>query len=221
VAAVAMIAALSGVGLQAQSKAGPKKAAAVATKNPSEGRKGVPEVDMTSLKALGIKSAPITMEIFSDYQCPACRELYATTVRSVIDNYVSAGKVYVIHRDVPLPMHPHSREAARYANAAARLRKMEAVVAAIFNKQEVWSVDGNVDAVVAAVLTPAEMKQVRQFVKSGMLDANIDKDVQLANQLHVTQTPTTIITYKGQAYPVVGVVSYNMLKTFFEQLLRQ
>ena len=28
------------------------------------------------VKAYGSKSAPITMEVFSDYQCPACRELF-------------------------------------------------------------------------------------------------------------------------------------------------
>ena len=88
--------------------------------------------DITPLKSQGSKSAPIKMEVFSDFQCPACRELYFQTVRPVIDNYVAAGKVYLIHRDMPLPVHPHSREAARYANAAARMRRMEKVVVALF-----------------------------------------------------------------------------------------
>jgi protein-disulfide isomerase len=177
--------------------------------------------DITPLKSLGSKSAPIKMEVFSDFQCPACRELYFQTVRPVIDNYVAAGKVYLIHRDMPLPVHPHSREAARYANAAARLRKMEKVVVALFDKQPTWAADGNVDGVVAGVLTRAEMIQVRKLVKGGTLEDGIDKDVALGNQFRVTQTPTTIITYKGQTYPVVGVVTYNMLKTFLEQLLKQ
>lgn len=191
-----------------------------AVKNAAPRNSAAP-ADITALKALGTKTAPITMEVFSDYQCPACRELYFQTIRPVIDNYVSAGKVYLIHRDMPLQTHQHSQEAARYANAAARMRKMEKVVAALFDKQANWTADGNVDAAVAAVLTPAEMNQVRQLVRSGTLDAGIDKDVTLATQFRVTQVPTTIITHKGQTYPVVGVVSYNMLKTFLEQLLRQ
>jgi protein-disulfide isomerase len=178
-------------------------------------------VDITALKALGTKTAPITMEVFSDFQCPACRVLYFETVRPVIDNYVSAGKVYLIHRDMPLPIHQHSREAARYANAAAVARRMEKVVAALFDKQANWTADGNIDGVVAAALTPAEMNQVRKLVRGGTLDDGIDKDVALGNQFRVTQTPTTIITHKGVTYPVVGVVSYNMLKTFLEQLLKQ
>ena len=29
--------------------------------------------DMTALKAMGSREAPITIEVFSDYQCPQCR----------------------------------------------------------------------------------------------------------------------------------------------------
>jgi protein-disulfide isomerase len=188
---------------------------------PPRAAKSTAPLDSTALKALGTKTAPITMEVFSDFQCPACRDLYFQTVRPVIDNYVSAGKVYLIHRDMPLPIHPHSRVAARYANAAARMHKLEKVVAALFDKQGNWAADGNVDGVVATALTRTEMNQVRKLVSSGTLDAGIDKDLALGTQFRVTQTPTTIITHKGQTYPVVGVVSYNMLKTFLEQLLKQ
>ena len=37
----------------------------------------------------------------------------------------------------------------------------------------------------------------------------------------VNQTPTTIIHYKGQTYPVVGIVSYDVLHQFLDQLLSQ
>ena len=37
-------------------------------------------------KTLGSKSAPITMEIFEDFQCPACGNFYQTSLKQVIDN---------------------------------------------------------------------------------------------------------------------------------------
>jgi hypothetical protein len=37
----------------------------------------------------------------------------------------------------------------------------------------------------------------------------------------VTQTPTTIITHKGQVYPIVGVMSYKIMKQFLDSLLAQ
>lgn len=175
----------------------------------------------TDLKSLGTKSAPITMEVFSDYQCPACRDLYLLTTRRVIADYVAAGKVYLIHRDFPLPAstHAYSRDAARFANAAAQVRKMDRVVFALFEKQPEWSAKGNVDEIVSAVLTPAEMKRVRALVKGGTLDPIIDADLTLGRQFRVSQTPTTIITHKGQTYPIVGVISYSILKQFLDDLM--
>lgn len=172
-------------------------------------------------KALGTRGAPITMEVFSDFQCPACRTLYQETLRQVMDRYVSAGKVYLVHRDYPLPIHRYSKEAARYANAAARIGKFEKVEEALFAKQDLWSKDGNVEGAVASVLTPAEMNKLRQVLRNGQLDAAIEKDVTLGNSFQVRQTPTTIITHKGQTYPVVGVVSYAVLHQFLDQLLGQ
>ena len=83
---------------------------------------GIPDVDPH--KAFGSKSAPITMEVFSDFQCPACKTLFTATNRQLMDNYVSTGKVYLIHRDFPLPMHAHSVVAARYGRAAAQIGKV-------------------------------------------------------------------------------------------------
>ena len=48
--------------------------------------------ELTLKKSLGSPSAPIKLEIFSDYQCPACREMHLNTTRQVIDNYVSTGQ---------------------------------------------------------------------------------------------------------------------------------
>lgn len=174
------------------------------------------------VKALGSKSAPITLEVFSDFQCPACRDLYQNTLRQVIDNYVSSGKVYLVHRDMPLPIHKYSRQAARYANAAAQIGKFEKVADAIYASQHAWSVDGNVDAAVAAVLTPAEMHRVRRLVDSGKLDAAIDKDLSLGSMNQVRQTPSVFITHRGQTTPLApGGVSYPFLKQYLDYLLSQ
>jgi len=170
-------------------------------------------------KTMGQKTAPITMEVFSDYQCPACRDLYFQTLRPVIENYVNTGKVYLIHRDMPLPSHQHSRLAARYANAAATLNRLEKVTLALYEKQHLWSADGNVEAVVAAVLSPAEMRRARQLVDGGQLEPHINSDVTRGNTKRVRSTPTTLITYQGQEVPVVGVVPYSMMRQFLDQLL--
>ena len=184
---------------------------------PPQAPVGLPDVDPH--KAFGSKSAPVAMEVFSDFQCPACKTLYITTNRKIMDDYVSTGKVYLVHRDFPLAMHAHSRVAARYARAAAQLGKNEPVEQALFQNQEKWEQSGDVDGTVAAVLSAAEMAKVRALVKGGTLDAAIDKDFALGQLYRVNQTPTTVFHSGGQTYPYAGVMSYDTLKSFLDQLL--
>ena len=180
---------------------------------------GVTDVDPH--KAFGSKSAPIVMEVFSDYQCPSCKAFYTNTNRQLMENYVSAGKVYLIHRDFPLQMHAYSRVAARYARAAADLGKIEAVEKALYDNQEKWEQTGDVDGTLAAVLSGGDMTKIRGMVKGGTMEPLIDKDYQIGMTYRVNQTPTTVFHYKGQTYPYAGGMSYGILRTFLDQLLSQ
>jgi protein-disulfide isomerase len=179
----------------------------------------VPDVDPHV--STGSKTAPIIMEVFSDFQCPACKTLFMTTNRQVMDNYVSTGKVYLIHRDFPLPMHAHSQVAAQYSRAAAQIGKFEPVEQALFQNQEKWEQTGDVDGTVAAVLSSAEMVKVRAVVKAGTVNAAIQKDVALGHFYNVNQTPTTVFHSKGQTFPYSGVMSYEILRNFLDQLAAQ
>ena len=190
-----------------------------ATRNEATQGDGVTDVDPH--KAFGSKNAPVVMEVFSDYQCPACRQLFLTTNQQLMDNYVNTGKVYLIHRDFPLAMHAYSRAAARYARAGADIGKVEPVEKALFENQDKWEQTGDVDGTVAAVLTPAEMTKVRALVKGGTLEPLIDKDFQLGQMYRVNQTPTSVFHSKGQTYPYSGVMSYDILHQFLDQLLSQ
>jgi protein-disulfide isomerase len=177
--------------------------------------------DIDPHTAFGSKTAPVVMEIFSDFQCPACKTLYNATNSKLMDNYVSVGKVYLIHRDFPLSMHAYSRVAARYGRAAAQIGKFEPVEQVLFQNQEKWEQNGDVDGTVASVLSAADLAKVRALVKGGTLDAVIDKDFALGQMYRVNQTPTTVFHCKGQTYPYPGVMSYEILKQFLEQLLSQ
>jgi protein-disulfide isomerase len=205
-------------------KAAVKKTAATSAASPAPqvttiSVDGVNDIDPT--KAFGNKNAPVVMEIFSDFQCPACKQLFLTTTQRVMDNYVNSGKVYIVHRDFPLPMHAYSRVAASYSRAAAHIGKTDVVEQALFQNQEKWEMNGDVKGTVAAVLTPAEMKKVQALVDGKTLEPLIDRDKQIGQAIPVTQTPTSIVhTKDGQSYPVVGYVSFDVLKTLLDQLVR-
>ncbi len=180
---------------------------------------GVKDIDPD--KAYGSKNAALVMETFTDFQCPACKQLYTTTLQRVMSNYVDTNKVYMVHRDFPLPMHAYSRIAASYSRAACHIGKCDAVEEVLFQSQEKWEATGDVKGTVASALTPAEMKKVQALVDGGTLEPLIERDVQIGKAVPVNQTPTTIIhTRDGQTYPVVGYVSYDVLKTLLDQLVK-
>jgi protein-disulfide isomerase len=180
---------------------------------------GVKDIDPD--KSYGSKSAGVVMETFTDFQCPACKQLYTTTLQRVMDNYVDNNKVFMVHRDFPLPMHAYSRVAASYARAACHIGKCDVVEQTLFQNQEKWEANGDVKGTVAAVLSPQEMKKVQALVDGGSLEPLIDRDKQLGQAVPINQTPTTIIHAKdGQTYPVVGYVSYDVLKTLLDQLVK-
>lgn len=175
--------------------------------------------DIDPAKAFGSKSAPVVVEIFSDFQCPACKQLFLNTTQKVMDNYVNTGKVYLVHRDFPLPMHAYSRVAASYSRAAAHIGKCEPVEMALFQNQEKWEANGDIKSIVASALSPAEMKKVEAIVASKALEPMIEKDKQIGQTFPVSQTPTTVFHSKGQTYPYAGTLSYDVLKEFLDQLV--
>lgn len=176
-------------------------------------------------KSIGNPSAPITMEVFGDFQCPACRAFFENTVKQVIDNYVIPGKVYIIHRDFPLDMpHPYARQAARLANAAANFGQFEAIERALYDHQDEWSAKGNIDEVIAPSFSAAQFKKFQSFESQHMneINASIERDRAMGVQRNVNQTPTIYVTHRGKTEALPGGgVDYKLLKSYFDYLLRQ
>lgn len=63
----------------------------------------------------GPENAPITIVEFSDYECPYCVRA-EPTVKSVMEKY--PGKIRLVFRDYPLPMHSKAPKAAEAAHCA-------------------------------------------------------------------------------------------------------
>ena len=177
-------------------------------------------VPAKNFKEIGSASAPITLEVYSDYECPSCRALWMDTLPQVVKDYVTPGKVRIIHRDFPLPQHQYTRLATRYANAAGQIGRYELVFMQIFKTQPAWASNGQVDAAVAQVLPPGEMQKVRDMVKTDMhLDDTVTADLQMGQNDHLTQTPTIEVVYKGKRDQIAGALPYSVLKSYLDQML--
>src|SRR5438046_8998222 len=73
-----------------------------------------------SANAVGPASATVTIEFFSDLQCPQCAR-YEPVVKSVRAEF--GDKVRMVFRHFPLAMHEHALPASWAAEAAANQRK--------------------------------------------------------------------------------------------------
>jgi len=169
---------------------------------------------------LGNNTAPITMEVYSDFQCPHCKQFHDEILPSVIRDYVNTGKLYLIHRDFPLPTFKYSKEAALYAIAASRFNKYEQVGDALFQKQAYWGQNGKVDEVVAGVLTPDEMKKARVLIKDPQINQELARQIDLGKAAKVDSTPSVFLTHRLKVVKVPPNVSYPILKRVLDDYLK-
>jgi len=87
-------------------------------------------VDDDPLK--GEATAAVTIVEFTDFQCPACAAMQPL-LEQALKAY--AGKVKLVVRDFPLPMHANARKAAEAANAAHAQGKFFEYTALLFKRQ--------------------------------------------------------------------------------------
>jgi len=174
-----------------------------------------------NFKESGSPSAPMTIELYTDYQCPHCRAFYLEVLPELTKEYINTGKVRLIHRDFRLSQMPFSKTATRYANAAGQIGRYDAVAKQIFETQPEWSQNGNVDGEIAKVLPPGEMQKIREIIKTDpRLDEQTIKDEAMAiNEDHLTATPTIVIVYKGKRETVSGGGTWPLLKSYIDSKL--
>jgi protein-disulfide isomerase len=177
-----------------------------------------PSIDMA--KALGNPAAPITIELFSDFQCPSCLRFHQEMLPALMRDYIVPGKAYLVYKEFPLPMHNHSREAAAYACAAARVGKYQQVADALFQNQPTWAADGKVFETVSTALTPAEQKKVLALSKDPSVLSEVQEDVQEGELERVNGTPTMVVIHAGKKYPISAALNYSLLRSFLDSLAK-
>jgi protein-disulfide isomerase len=170
----------------------------------------------------GALDAPIRIDVFSDFQCPACGVLYLETIRQVLKEYASLNKVCVVYHEFPLAGHTHAREAAKWSLAVQKIgkRQWQAVVDALYSHQGDWSQSGKVESTVAAVLSPDEYMTAKKHLLSPEIEQTIERDIALGKQRQVESTPTMFLYALGREQKVEGGLPYPVLKGFFDRIVR-
>jgi protein-disulfide isomerase len=175
--------------------------------------------DVAPAHIMGAANAPVTIELFSDFQCPGCKNLHETTIRELRHTYVNAGKVKIVYRDIHLPMHKFARLAGTYAGAAEKLGLYDTVADKLFDTQSTWDQNGKVDEVVASVVPAPQMMKLRAMANEPAVGRQLDDETKEAlEQFHIPGTPTMII-HHGTASDRIGQVSFEVLSKYLDSLL--
>lgn len=171
--------------------------------------------------SFGNPSAPIMIEVFSDFQCPGCKLMHDTELPRLMKEYVAPGKVYLIYRYFPLDMHPYGRKAAEVVAAAAQLGKYEQAADIAFAKQAEWGASGKIEETVDSVLTSAEQQKLKTLLHSPVVQETITHDLNEGKSVPVPGTPTMLMTYRLKHYTLGGreVLKYEWVKAMLDDLL--
>ncbi len=180
-------------------------------------------------KAFGNPMAPVRLDVFSDFECPACRNFHIEMLPQIEKDYGPSGRLYVVSHEFPLniPAHKFNREAANYATAAARIGKYQAVADRLFQTQADWSAAAlppgatpkkTVWEEIASVLTPAEQKKVQVLSKDPSVLAEVQNDVALGNKLGVSSTPSLFLQHGMKRFQLPWPLTYTLFRSMVDGL---
>ena len=170
----------------------------------------------------GSVNSPVRIDVFSDFQCSACREFFLSTIRKVLKEYSSKDKVCVVYHEYPLQYHQYAREAARYCEAAWKMgvQKLLPVMESIYVDQADWVEDGNLEGSVAKALSREDFSKLKEIMKDPAINEAIEKEIQFAVKKKIAATPTLIISYPGKEQRVEGLVTYLVMKQFIDSIIK-
>jgi protein-disulfide isomerase len=150
----------------------------------------------------GSRNAPVTLVIFSDFQCPFCSRVEAT-ITQLKEKY-GKDKLRVVWKNNPLPFHPNAKPAALAAEAVFRLGGSNAFWkfhdTAFANqkdlgpeKYEQWAGEAGVDKV-----------KFKEMLGKPELASKLDADMAVGKAAGVTGTPASFINgiFLSGAQPV-------------------
>jgi protein-disulfide isomerase len=135
----------------------------------------------------GERNAPVTIVVFTDFQCPSCAAMHPV-IDEVVKTY--ANRVRLVIRDFPLAMHPQARKAAEAANAANAQGKFFEYIAVLFKNQSALDV-----ASLKKYATDLGLDRVKfdATLDSGQYAAEVNNDAAEGEAYGIDGTPTIFI----------------------------
>ena len=146
-------------------------------------------------RTMGSDSAPIWIVMFSDYQCPYCRQFHDDPLRLVVENYVNTGKARFAYLHLPLPNHPHARPAARASLCASAQGKFWEYSDSVFNAQPRLRAMADASPLLVGIAGKIglDMQAFAHCQRSNVVERMVQSDEQQAEMAGVRSTPSFFV----------------------------
>ncbi|WP_104055618.1 MULTISPECIES: thioredoxin domain-containing protein [unclassified Arthrobacter] len=130
-----------------------------------------------------------TLVLFTDYQCPYCAMMDPLIQQAKADY---GDDVRIVVRNYPLPKHKNAEPSARAVEAAAEQGKLEEMAAKVFEHQEDWKNESNVEEIFTGYAEELglDIEQFQSDYSSDAIKERVARDLQDAQDLEVPGTPT-------------------------------
>ena len=171
----------------------------------------------------GNPGAPLTIVEFSDFQCPFCNRFYQETLPLIEQNYVNTGKVNLVFRDMPLPIHPNAVPAHIAAECAHAQNAFWEYHDILFDRMNQWNKlnPEDLDAQLKAYAEELELdSSFDTCVKSSSVAQEVQKDYSQASGYGATGTPTFFVGNAAEGYvKLSGAQPYSAFQSVIDSKL--
>ena len=147
------------------------------------------KIDIVGAPVRGKVDAPVTLVLFSDFECPWCGKLEPVLAELLAKN---PDKLRIVFKHMPLSMHPFAEPSALAAIAAQKQGKFWEMHDALF--QTINWTPNTIDE--AAVQIGLNMDKFRTDLVSPEVQAQLAKDQRDAQAADVNATPSIFINSK-------------------------
>jgi protein-disulfide isomerase len=181
------------------------------TQSPPPDAAAVQTIEVGNAPTWGSASAPVTLVVYSDFQCPFCGR-YAQTLKAIESQY--AGRVRIAFKEHPLPFHDKARLAAAASLAANDQGHFWEYHDLLFAHQDALdraSLEGY------AQQLGLDLNRFRSDMDSSRTEAQITQDGAEASRVGALGTPATFVN----GHPVVGAQPLSVFEGAIEAELQK
>ncbi len=146
----------------------------------------IQKIDIADSPVKGAADAPVTMVLFTDFECPYCKKIEPLITKVLEKN---PDTVKLVFKNMPLSFHKFADKAARAALAAEKQGKFWEFKHKLFSNPKLS------DAVIDEIAKQLELdlEMWKADMNSSAIKQKVARDIQQAQQAGVSGTPTVFI----------------------------